>query len=129
MEKTNELMIEVTTYFKKEFDFEVVDSFSDCGGKSSLIRKNPDYNDGENSKNNRIKKYRGLCEFSVHKNDYRERYVIWDWRDDDQPFFDNRHCVWGEGFGRYEFTDKENFYDYIISNFWVNKQMELTPEL
>lgn len=126
--KTKELMIEVTNHINTQMGFEVVDSFSDWRDKFSVIRKNPNYGGDEEMKIP-IKKYIGVCEIGVFKDYRKEVFVIWDYREN-QPFHYDEHCVSGGefGFGRYDFTDREDFYNHISSDFgftvWDRKSLE-----
>jgi hypothetical protein len=126
--KTKELMIEVTNHINTQMGFEVLDSFSDWGDKFSVLRKNPDY-EGDEEMKIPFKKYLGVCEISVFKNYRKEVFVIWDYREN-QPFYYDEHCVSESflGFGRYEFTEREDFYNHISSDFgftpWDRKYVE-----
>lgn len=118
--KTKELLNEVTNYIKKELDLNVVDSFSDWGNKSTIIRKNPSFVGKENLLTTEIK-YFTVCEFSVHKKGNSEFFVIWDYRDK-QPynkskFYFKPNLNFELLFGRYEFKDRVDFYNHIKSDF------------
>ena len=126
--KTKELLSEVTNHIQNDMGYEVVDSFSDYEGKHSIVFEVP------NTPNPNLKgiqyvgkKYKPICEFSVFKNFRKEDFIVWDYREN-QPFFNDKHCVYDGGFGRYEFKDRESFYSYIISDFgetpWFKKLNE-----
>lgn len=124
-------MNEVITHINEDLKLTVVDSFSDWGDKMSILRKNPECP----LKENQVvigyegpQKYFGVCEFSVLKKGDEEFFVIWDYREN-QPFNECSHCVSSEfGFGRYEFMDRESFYNHITSDFgytiWDTSRME-----
>jgi hypothetical protein len=126
--RTKELLNEVTNHIQNEFGYEVVDSFSDWDGKYSIVVEIPNI---PNPKSNGIqyvgKKYKQICEFGVFKNSQKENFIVWDYRDN-QPYFNNKHCVFDGGFGRYEFEDRDSFYSYITSDFgetpWFSKLNE-----
>jgi hypothetical protein len=127
--KTKELMIEVTNHINSKMGFKVVDSFSDYGDKFSVIRKNPDY-EGDEEMKIPFKKYFGVCEISVYKDYRKEVFVIWDYREN-QPLHLSRHFKGQIYFGlmsRYEFTEREDFYNHISSDFgftvWDRKSVE-----
>lgn len=127
--KTKELLNEVTNHIQKEFGYEVLDSFSDYGGKYSIVVEIPNTQIPNRKGILYIpKKYKPICEFGVFKNSRKENFIVWDYRVN-QPYFNDKHCVFVCGFGRYEFTDKESFYSHIKSNFgdtpWFKKQNEV----
>lgn len=114
--KTKQLFNEVSDHIKTKLEFEIIDSYSDWGNKSTVVRQNPNFKGKENylTIENR---YFSVCEFSVHKKSKLEFFVIWDYREK-QPFDKSIHCVNSDfGFGRYEFTNREDFYNHINSDF------------
>jgi len=114
--KTKQLFNEVSNHIKTKLELEIVDSYSDWGNKSTVVRKNPNFKGKDNflTTDNR---YFSICEFSVHKKSKFEFFVIWDYREN-QPFEKSIHCVNSDfGFGRYEFTNRESFYNHINSDF------------
>jgi hypothetical protein len=129
--KTEELLKEVTSYIEKNLNLKVFDSFSDWGDKRTVVRNNPECPLEENQIYLGYKgpqKYFGVCEFSVLKKGEIEFFVIWDYREG-QPFDNSFNCVsWEFGFGRYEFSDRESFYNHINSDFgytiWDIKGLE-----
>jgi hypothetical protein len=132
--KTKELMIEVTNHINTQMGFEVVDSFSDYGDKFTVIRKNPDY-EGDGEMEIPLKKYFGVCEISVFKNYRKEVFVIWDYRES-QPKHFSRHFkfeIFGGLMSRYEFTEREDFYNHISSDFgftpWDRESVESNSKL
>ena len=54
--------------------------------------------------------------FSVNKHYNKERFIIWDKRIN-QPLFNSVFCVYEGSFGKYEFTNKEDFYNHIESDY------------
>jgi len=131
--KTKELMIEVTNHINTQMGFEVLDSFSDWGDKFSVIRKNPNY-EGDEEMKIPFNKYFGVCEISVFKDYRKEVFVIWDYREN-QPSHFSRYFKGGIGglMSRYEFTEREDFYNHISSDFgftpWDRKSMESNSKL
>jgi hypothetical protein len=115
--KTKELMIEVTNHINTKMGFEVVDSFSDGGDRFSIIRKNPDY-EGDEEMKIPFNKYFGVCEFSLLNDFNKELFVIYDYREN-QPLDLDEHFVGKsfQSFGRYEFENREDFYNHISSDF------------
>jgi radical SAM superfamily enzyme with C-terminal helix-hairpin-helix motif len=115
--KTKELLNEVINHINKEMGFEVMDSYSDFGNKFPIVKRNPCFLGHEQNKilTNRHK-YFMVCEFSVFKNYRKEEFIVWDSRER-QPLFDDVHCVYDMGFGKYVFTDKKEFYSYVSSDF------------
>ena len=119
--KTKQLLNEVVSHIQSNHGLKVVDTFSDWGNKSGVIRKNQECSLEENEcviGYTGPQKYFGVCEFSVHKKGKLEFFIIWDCRVN-QPFNKSFHCVYiVEGwFGRYEFSDRETFYKHILSDF------------
>jgi hypothetical protein len=108
--KSKVLLDEVTEIIETEMNFRVFDSFSDGGNKYSIARESTDPSSNQ--------KYELVCEFAVHKRYNKESFVIWDWRTS-QPGSNNKHCVadlrYGWGLGRYEFDNRESFFEYITS--------------
>jgi len=126
--KTKELLNEVTNHIQKEIGYKVTDSFSDYEGKYSISVEIPNIPNPNHKGIQYVgKKYKPICEFGVYKNYRKEIFVIWDYREI-QPYFNDKHCVFDEGFGRYEFEDRDSFYSYITSDFgetpWFNKLNE-----
>jgi hypothetical protein len=114
--KTKQLFNEVSNHIKTKLELEIFDSYSDWGNKSTVVRKNPEFKGKENQLTTEIK-YFSICEFSVHKKSKLEFFVIWDYREN-QPFDKSIYCVNSDfGFGRYEFTNRESFYNHINSDF------------
>ena len=109
--KSYDLLVEVVDHLKNELGYTIVDSFSDSGGKFSVLTKMKDPLP--------YKKYDLVCEFAVHKIRNIEYFIIWD-RSDEQPYEKNKYSVikeeQGFGFGRYEFRNRQLFYSYIKGN-------------
>ena len=121
--KEKQFLSEVINNIESKDGLKVVDSFSDWGNKSSIIRKNPKctLNDNEinlfHKGNNGEPKYFGVCEFSIYKKIKKEYFIIWDYREK-QPFDESKYCVNSEFcFGRYEFNDRQSFYNHIFTDF------------
>lgn len=114
--KTKQLFNEVSNHIKTKLELEIFDSYSDWGNKSTVVRINPEFMGKENHLNT-DNKYFSVCEFSVHKKSKLEFFVIWDYREN-QPFDKSIYCVYSNfGFGRYEFANRESFYNHINSDF------------
>ena len=117
--KRKELLKEVINHIQTELGYEVFDSFSDWGGKYTIVEKVSKQIEllvTPTIKVSMEKKYKGVCEFAVNSHYGKETFIIWDYRDK-QPFFNNENCVYESVFGRYEFKDRESFFTYIKSDF------------
>jgi hypothetical protein len=113
--KSKELFNEVVNHIQTELGYEVFDSFSDWGGKYSIVERISEKVELLVTSIGTVsmeKKYKGVCEFAVNSRYGKETFIVWDWRDN-QPFFNNENCVYESIFGRYEFKDRESFYNYI----------------
>ena len=108
--KSKVLLNEITEIIETKMDFRVFDSFSDGGNKYSIGMKSKDPH--------RNQEYELVCEFGVHKRKNKESFIIWDWRPS-QPGSKNKNCVFdlsnGWGFGRYEFNNRESFFEYVTT--------------
>lgn len=117
--KTKQLFNEVSNHIKTKLELEIFDSYSDWGNKSTVVRKNPEFKGKENQLTTEIK-YFSICEFSIHKKSKLEFFIIWDYREN-QPFDKSKNLVYPnfkfDFFGRYEFTNRESFYNHINSDF------------
>ena len=105
--KTVELSKEVSEYIKNQLCFNVE---YDYDGKYLV------YEDRDNEYELHIK-------YSVSKHYNKERFIIWDKRIH-QPLFKSEYCVYDGSFGRYEFTNKNDFYKHIKSDYgreWFNE--------
>jgi hypothetical protein len=94
--KTKQLFNEVVSHIQSNHVLKVVDTFSDCGNKSGVIRKNKECPLEENEcviGYTGPQKYFGVCEFSVHKKEKLELFIIWDCRVN-QPFNKSFNCVY-----------------------------------
>ncbi len=114
--KTKQLLNEVCNHLKSNYGFQIEYGISDYNNKSAICKLNPNFKD-ENG--NRIKGqflYLNICEFNVFKNHKKEHFIIWDYRIF-QPYEKSKFCVYGGSFGRYEFKDRESFYNHILSDF------------
>jgi hypothetical protein len=113
--KSKELFNEVVNHIQTELGYEVFDSFSDWGGKYTIVERISEKKELLVTDMGTIsmeKKYKAVCEFAVNSHYGKQTFIIWDWRDE-QPFFNNENCVYESIFGRYEFKDRESFYNYI----------------
>ena len=120
--KTKELLTEVTEHIQKEFGYEVSDSFSDFGNKFTVLKKNPKCLVDDNVLTNELK-YFSICEFSVYNKTKNDFFIIWDYREN-QPFSKSKHWInpnfnFDLLFGRYEFDNRNEFYNHICSDFGV----------
>ena len=118
--KTEVLLTKVTEYIQKEFGYKVSDSFSDFGNKFTVLKKNPKCFVDDNVMTNELK-YFSICEFSVYQKNNKEFYVLWDYREN-QPlqkskFWINPNLGFDLCFGRYEFNNRNDFYNPIFSDF------------
>ena len=103
--KTIELSKEVSDYIRNQIGFNVeYDYGSDYDGKYLV------YNTDQNNE------YELRLTYSVSKHFNKERFIIWDKRIH-QPLFKSEFCVYDGSFGRYEFTNKEDFYNHIKSDY------------
>jgi hypothetical protein len=112
--KTKELLNEVINHIRNNLEYEVMESFSDYGDKNSVFEELKNVSDTNRDGTEFVNKCKPICEFSVFNKYRKDNFVIWDWRDD-QPFYNNKNCVYSGAFGRYEFKNREEFYSYIKS--------------
>jgi hypothetical protein len=118
--KTKKLLTKVTEYIQKEFGYKVSDSFSDFGDKFTVLKKNPKCLVDDNVLTKELK-YFSICEFSVYHKNNNNFYVILDYREN-QPFKKSKYWInsnlgFDLFFGRYEFNNRNDFYNHIFSDF------------
>ena len=119
--KTKELLSEVSNHIKTKMGFNVeYDGCSDSDGKYLVNTLNPNFWDenGEPKENERREIHH--ITFSVSKHYNKERFIIWDKRVN-QPFFNCEFCDYEGSFGRYIFTNKEDFYKHIESDYGMDE--------
>lgn len=120
--KTNELLNEVSNHIRTKMGFNVeYDGFSDSDGKYLVNSLNPNFRDKNGKRNMGEFMFIHHISFSVKKHNNKEQFIIWDKRIH-QPLFKSEFCVYDGSFGRYEFTNKDEFYNHIKSDYgrdWV----------
>lgn len=121
MNKSINLLEEVTEYITSNLGFNVEeDGFSDYEGKFLVNYLNPNFRNSDGIRNPGQCKFIHHITFSVYKKSKMEGYIIWDNRIN-QPFFKSPFCVYKGSFGRYEFNNKEDFYNHISSDFGMDE--------
>lgn len=118
--KTKKLLSKVTECIQKEFGYKVSDSFSDFGDKFTVLKKNPKCFVDDNVLTKELK-YFSICEFAVYHKNNNDFYVILDYREN-QPFQKSKYWInpnlsFDLFFGRYEFNNRNDFYNHIFSDF------------
>jgi hypothetical protein len=126
--KNNNLLKEVTEHIKTKLGFNVEeDGFSDYEGKYLVNSRNPNFRNKEGVRNPGEFMFIHHITFSVSKKSKKEQFIIWDKRVN-QPFFKSTFCVYKGSFGRYEFNNKEDFYNHIKSDYGMDELEKWSSE-
>lgn len=119
--KTKGLVEEVSNHIRTKMGFNVeYDGGSDYDGKYLVNRLNPNFWDENGKPKEGERKIIQHITFSVNKHYNKEQFIIWDKRVN-QPYYQSEFCVYEGSFGRYEFTNKEDFYKHIESDYGMDK--------